>query len=93
MCLAKTVMGVGISKRMTLMLEWFTVMVLTYSANGEPLQSKVLFPSQAACCAAMNTFHETLDASFPGTMTQCVVSEIPSKSIRPKARPEELTNE
>ena len=75
------------------MIEFFTVMVLTYSANGEPLQSKVLFPSQAACCAAMDTFHETLDASFPGTMTQCVVSDIPSKSIRPKARPEELTNE
>ena len=85
--------GVGISKRMTLMIEWFTVMVLTYSANGEPLQSKVLFPSQAACCAAMDTFHETLDASFPGAMTQCVVSDIPSKSIRPKARPKELSNE
>ena len=75
------------------MLEWFTVMVLSYSANGEPLQSKVLFPSQAACCAAMDTFHETLDASFPGTMTQCVVSEIASKSIRPKVRPKEFSNE
>ena len=86
-------MALGISKRMTLMLEWFTIMVLTYSANGEELQSKVLFPSQAACSAAMHAFHETIDASFPGTMTQCVVSDIPSKSIRPKARPEEFTNE
>ena len=93
MCRAKTVTGVGTSKRMTLMIEFFTVMVLTYSANGEPLQSKVLFPSQAACCAAMDTFHETLDASFPGTMTQCVVSEIPSKSTRPKVRPKEFSNE
>lgn len=86
-------MALGISKRMTLMLEWFTIMVLTYSANGEELQSKVLFPSQAACSAAMHAFHETIDASFPGTMTQCVVSDIPSKSIRPRARPEEFTNE
>jgi len=77
--------------RMMKMIEFFTAMVLTYSANGETLQSKVLFPSQAACCAAMDTFHETLDASFPGTMTQCVVSDIPSKSVRPRARPEGLT--
>jgi hypothetical protein len=78
---------------MTPVIEFFTAMVLTYSANGEELQSKVLFPSQAACCAAMDTFHETIDASFPGTITQCVVSDIPSKSIRPKARPEEFSNE
>ena len=75
------------------MISYFTVMVLSYSANGEPLQSKVLFPSQAACCAAMDAFHEALDASFPGTMTQCVVSEIASKSIRPKVRPKEFSNE
>lgn len=86
-------MGVGISKRKTPMIEFFTVMVLTYSYEGERLQSKILFPSLRACSSAMDTFHETIDANSPGTMTQCVVSDIPSKSIRPKARPEEFTNE
>ena len=75
------------------MLEFFTVMVLTYSYQGERLQSKILFPSLRACSAAMDTFHETLDANSPGTMTQCRITEIASKSIRPRARPEGLINE
>ena len=78
---------------MTPMIEFFTVMVLTYSYQGERLQSKILFPSLPACSAAMDTFHETIDANSPGTMTQCRITDMPSKSIRPKARPKELTNE
>ena len=75
------------------MIEFFTVMVLTYSYQGERLQSKILFPSLRACSAAMDAFHETLDINADGTMTQCRITDMPSKSIRPKARPEELTNE
>jgi hypothetical protein len=76
---------------MTLMISYFTVMVLTYTIDGEPLQSKILFPSHRACSDAMIEVHKAVDQHFTGTMTQCSVTDIPSKSIRPKARPAELT--
>ena len=69
------------------MIEFFAVMIITYSAAGEELQSKVLFPSQQACSAAMDAFHHRIDGHFPGAMTQCEQTHIISKSIRPKARP------
>ena len=72
------------------MIEYFTVMIITYSAAGEDLQSKVLFPSHQACSAAMVEIHDCIDGHFPGAMTQCEQTNIISKSIRPKARPPEL---
>ena len=38
----------------------------------------------------METFHDRMDGHFPGAMTQCEVTDIISRSIRPKARPPEL---
>ena len=72
------------------MIEYFTVMIITYWAAGEELQSKIAFPSHQACSAAMETFHDRIDGHFPGAMTQCEQTDIISRSIRPKARPPEL---
>ena len=73
------------------MISYFTVMILTYTIDGERLQSKILFPSLPACSAAMDAIHETVDQHYHNTITQCSITHIPSKSIRPKARPPELT--
>ena len=72
------------------MNEYFAIMIITYSASAEPLQSKIAFPNYRACSTAMEIVHEIVDGHFPGAMTQCEQTDIISKSIRPKARPPEL---
>ena len=72
------------------MIEFFAVMIITYSVAGEEVQSKIAFPSHQACSAAMDAFHDRINGHFPGAMTQCEQTHIISKSIRPKARPPEL---
>jgi len=73
------------------MIKYFTIMVITYTANGEDLQSKVLFPSQRACGEALLFWHDEVEKHFPGAVAVCEKTDIPSASIRPKARPAELT--
>jgi len=70
------------------MINFFTVMILTYTANEEELQSKILFPSLQACSEALAPIYEPIEKYFTETMAQCSVTDIPSKSIRPRARPE-----
>lgn len=70
------------------MLEFFTILVLQYQANGEELQSKILYPSLEACAEAMAPVYEPISEYFTETMARCDRTEIPSKSIRPQARPQ-----
>ena len=75
------------------MMEFFTILIVTYSAAGTELQSKIAFPNYPACSVAMEAFYDCIDGHFPGAMTQCEQTDIISKSIRPKARPPELEGE
>lgn len=79
--------------RMMTMIEFFTVLVLQYQVNGEDLQSKILYPSLEACSEAMAPVYEPIHEYFTETLARCDRTDIPSKSVRPKARPEGLTNE
>lgn len=69
------------------MITYFTVMILTYHLDGERLQSKILFPSAQACGDALPLYHEPVYAFDKGSMAQCEVTDIISKTTRPKARP------
>ena len=79
--------------RMMTMIEFFTVLVLQYQVNGEELQSKILYPSLEACREAMTPVYEPVHEYFKNTLEQFNEGDIPSNSVRPKARPEGLTNE
>jgi len=72
------------------MLKFYTILILTYTANGDEFQSKILYPSWEACSEAIAPIYEPIREYFVETMAQCDVTDIPSKSIRPRARPEEF---
>ena len=73
------------------MLSFYTVMVLTYTLEGERLQSKILFPSSQACSDALPDYQDHLYQFDRGAMAACDVTDLPSKSIRPRARPTTTT--
>ena len=75
------------------MLKFFTVLVMQYQVNGEELQSKILYPSLEACIEALEPVYEPIHQHFKNTLARCDVTDIPSASIRPRARPEGLINE
>ena len=58
------------------MLEFFTVLVLTYTVGGYEVQSRVLFPSAKLCGDALPAYY------------QCERTDEMSKTIRPKLRPQ-----
>ena len=67
---------------------FYTVLVLSYTLNGDYLQAKVIFPSAKACGDALPTYYEpvyTLDRDAVG---QCLKTEVISTSIKPKRRPD-----
>ena len=68
-------------------MEYFTIMILTYTLAGEPFQSKILYTSYKRCGDALVSVHDTIYEMDRGAMAQCEITDIPSKSIRPKARP------
>jgi len=70
------------------MINFFTILVLQYQVNGEELQSKILYPSLEVCIEAMEPVYEPIHQHFKNTLARCDVTDIPSKSIRPRARPE-----
>jgi hypothetical protein len=73
------------------MLTFFTVMIITYSAQGEEVQSRLLYSSQRACSDAMAAAEALVDASMTVEMVQCQESNLISRAPRPKARPEGLS--
>ena len=75
------------------MIEYFTIMILSYHVQGEYLQSRIIFPSAQACGDALPAYYEPIYAFDKDSMAQCERTNILSKTIRPKARPKEMTNE
>lgn len=66
---------------------FYTVLVLSYTLNGDYLQAKVIFPSARACGDALPDYHDhvyTLDRNAIG---QCLKTEVISSSIKPKRKP------
>lgn len=71
------------------MTTFWTVLALTYAIDGDDYQSRIIFPSMAACGAAIDAMLAPIDEHYSDTMAQCQKSDILSATIRPKARPEE----
>lgn len=71
-------------------METWTFLVITLAAPFEGYQSVIPYPSQDACEIGMDLVPQTMQR--PIEMAQCVPSDTLSSSIRPKRRPEGLTN-
>jgi hypothetical protein len=71
-------------------MKLFTVLIALYAVNGEDVESRVLFPSEAECGAALQPMQAILEASYDDVAVLCVHSTLLSASPRPVARPEGL---
>ena len=72
------------------MLFW-TVMIIQYVVEGEQITTKLLFPTEQACAAAMTPIYTQIFKHYKDSAAICKPTKIPSKSkLRPKARPEFL---
>ena len=69
------------------MLTFFTLLVITYSLDGEEAQARILYTSEAACITAMEQVAPLLDPAITLEMVQCQKTTAISRSPRPKARP------
>jgi len=72
------------------MITFYTVLILQYSIHGETVQSKILFPSERECGAAMSSIYQHIYAIDKDSMALCRKTHLISASMRPKARPELL---
>lgn len=70
------------------MVEFFTVLVLTYTVGGYEVQSRILFPSAKLCGDALPAYYEPIYAFDKNSMAQCERTDEMSKTIRPKLRPQ-----
>lgn len=69
---------------------FYTVLVLSYTLNGDYLQAKVVFPSYKACGDSLPAFYEPIYAIDRDAIGQCLKTDALSNSIKPKARPKIL---
>ena len=67
---------------------FYTVLVLSYTLNGDYLQAKVIFPSYKACGDALPTYYEPVYAIDRDAIGQCLKTEVISTSIKPRKKPE-----
>lgn len=81
------------------MVEFFTVLLLTYHVGGEPWDTKVLYDRESRCQEAMDSriveplYDQLLDLYGGNIMMTCHVTNLVSRSyIRPRKRPD-LTKE
>jgi len=68
-------------------IEYFTILMLTYSISGETLQSTTFFPSADACGDALPAYYEPVYAFDKNAIGQCKQTDVLSSTIRPKAKP------
>jgi len=77
-------------------MEFFYVMVVSYTINNARLEDKqdfqsyFLFETAAHCEKAlrkMDEFYNFIHKNYSNTMMGCTETEMASKSIRPKQRP------
>jgi len=69
------------------MMLFYTVLVLSYTLNGDHLQSKVIFPSARACGNALPAYYEHVYALDRNAIGQCLKTDTLSGSIKPKRKP------
>ena len=63
-------------------------MIISYVIEGEEVQSKLLFPSSAACSASLSPIYTEIFKHFEDSLAVCKVTDMPSKVlIRPRVRP------
>jgi len=63
-------------------------MIISYVVEGEEVQSKLLFPSSAACSQALSSIYAEVYKHYEDSLAVCKPTDIPSKAlIRPRARP------
>ena len=67
----------------------FTVLIALYAVNGEDVESRVLFPGEVECGAALQPMQAILEASYDDVAVLCERSRLLSASPRPVARPEQ----
>ena len=73
-------------------MTYWVALVLTYvvsvGVNEYEVESKILFPSQRLCSEASDAVYPIIYHNFSrNSMAQCVKTDLPSTSMRPKARP------
>jgi hypothetical protein len=70
------------------MVEYFTILMLTYSISGETLQSSTVFPSATACGDALPAYYEPVYAFDKNAIGQCKKTDAMSVIIKPKPKPD-----
>lgn len=74
---------------------WY-MLVVSYSLefnSGESLQFQVLFKDYHTCIAAQDQIHAAIYSQYRDSSSKCVETDVASKSIRPRARPDNLKKE
>jgi len=80
------------------MIEFFTFLVIEYHINGKPYYATVMYEREEHCQEAMDQdlampMYKHLFGLYGNTiMAKCYVSDDVSVHLRPKARPEEVSN-
>lgn len=69
-------------------MEYWTFLVITLAAPYDDYVSTLPYKNLDACWAAAPVVESTLE--IDADMVQCIQSELPSGSIRPKRRPDNL---
>lgn len=71
-------------------MEFWTILMITYGMGGPTYADHVVLPNPQVCGEEMLHMDTHLRPHFPDMMLQCIATDTPSKSIRPKKRPEDL---
>ena len=66
---------------------FYTVLVLSYTLNGDYLQSEVIFPSVKSCGDALPAYYEPVYSLDRNAIGQCLKTNTLSSSIKPKRKP------
>lgn len=68
-------------------MTYFYVLLITYGGVFSEFQSGLIYPDARSCGDAMEVIASTFHDEVPIDMMQCVETNQPSSSIRPKKRP------
>ena len=66
---------------------YFHLLVLTYTIDDKDYVSQVAFKDQSSCAIAMDPIFDALRAQHHDSVAQCVPTDTPSGSLRPRPRP------
>lgn len=75
------------------MIEFFTVLVLTYYVGKEPWETKVVYDTEDRCQEAMDKgvltplYEQLYDLYGNNIIMRCHTTELISSEVRPRSRP------